>query len=107
MERSSRQQFVVGRDDFGFSPKSESEIQPVKDLKTITSELTAENENLKYALLDLRDMIQPLLDNLKTYPEKEYLHWVKRAEQVEVFEAKLNAFMKEILGDKELSEIPA
>ena len=38
---------------------------------------------------DLYNAIQPLLNNLKANPEKEYILWPKRLEKIEQFESYL------------------
>lgn len=76
--------------DFGFTAVDE-DLDEVKS----QSEVASENANKFFNdLVDLRDMIQPLLDNLKANPDKDYIHWPKRTSKVEAFEEKLNEICK-------------
>lgn len=50
------------------------------------------NDNLK----QMRELIQPLLDNLMKNPDKDYIQWngKKRIEQIKDFAKKLDAIYK-------------
>jgi hypothetical protein len=43
----------------------------------------------------LRDMIMPLLNNLKKNPEKDIIHWPNRAEKIDAFIKKMNKLVDE------------
>lgn len=65
--------------DFGFSAVDEAEVsKPVED-------------HWKQKTLDLRDMIIPLLQNLKRDPDKEYIRWPNRVEKIDEFIKKINS----------------
>jgi tetrahydromethanopterin S-methyltransferase subunit B len=68
--------------DFGFTAVDEDELDVAQEVKSVTD--TA--EQLQTKLDDLYNAIQPLLTNLKTNPEKEYIKWPNRLEKVEAFE---------------------
>jgi len=68
--------------DFGFTAVNEDELDVAQEVKSVTD--TA--EQLQKKLDDLYNAIQPLLANLKTNPEKEYIKWPNRLEKVEQFE---------------------
>jgi len=68
--------------DFGFTAVDEDELDVAQEVKSVTD--TA--EQLQSKLDSLYNAIQPLLTNLKTNPEKEYIKWPNRLEKVEAFE---------------------
>jgi hypothetical protein len=41
------------------------------------------------------DLILPLLANLKSNPEKDYIHWPNRTEKIEEFQQKLLDVLRE------------
>jgi hypothetical protein len=45
-------------------------------------------------LNELRDMIMPLLENLKANPEKSYINWPNREEKINEFIDKINGFIE-------------
>lgn len=77
--------------DFGFTTANEEEIfapiakETQKAVELAKSDITAVQEKLDH----LYNTIQPLLQNLKANPEKEYILWPGRVEKVEQFEALL------------------
>lgn len=67
--------------DFGFTAVTEEELDVVTELQGQAD--TA----LKYQtrLENLYNAIQPLLNNLKANPEKDYIYWPNRMDKVEEF----------------------
>lgn len=65
--------------DFGFTIVDEQELDSVEELTTTASDYQNRLEKLYNA-------IQPLLANLKTNPEKDYILWKNRLEKIEEFE---------------------
>jgi len=68
--------------DFGFTAVTEDELETVQ---TATSAADSVQDRLD----ELYGAIQPLLNNLKKNPEKEYILWPNRLEKVEQFEEML------------------
>lgn len=64
--------------DFGFTAVNEAEL-----------ETHATVESLKEKIDALYAAIQPLLQNLKANPEKDFIRWPNRLEKISEFEAKL------------------
>jgi hypothetical protein len=64
-------------DDFGFSFTTTEELTPVDKAQGIYN------------------MILPLLNNLMTNPEKEYIHWPDRVKKIEAFKAKLKKYIEQ------------
>ena len=75
--------------DFGFTVVTEEELETVTTANKNTDELA-----LRLDLL--YNTFQPLLENLKNNPEKEYIFWPNRIKKVEEFEERLK---KIYLGD--------
>ena len=73
--------------DFGFTAVDEAELEAVQVSKSQTK--TASHNAEKYAgdLMKLRKAIQPLLNNLRENPEKDYIFWPDRLEKVDAFES--------------------
>ena len=79
--------------DFGFTAVDEKELnayQEAEKLKTeAESKLSAADSStakLQAKVDSLYNAIQPLLNNLKANPEKEYIYWPKRMSKIEAFE---------------------
>jgi hypothetical protein len=78
--------------DFGFTAVDESELNVYKEateaqqkVQETTQVATATQEKIDA----LYNAIQPLLNNLKANPEKEYILWPNRLEKIEQFETYL------------------
>jgi len=75
--------------DFGFTAVDENELEAVQKAEKAISETSSTASELESKLDNLYNAIQPLLNNLKKNPEKEYIYWPNRIEKVEQFEAHL------------------
>lgn len=73
--------------DFGFTAVTEQELDIVQ--KAQQTEVVAQSTQEK--IDKLFNAIQPLLNNLKNNPEKEYIYWPNRLEKVEQFETYLQS----------------
>lgn len=72
--------------DFGFSIVSEDELEAVQNATEQVSTVSTTAENVTQKLESLYNAIQPLLNNLKQNPEKDYILWPNRLEKIEQFE---------------------
>ena len=88
--------------DFGFTAVDETELnayQEAEKLKTeAESKLSAADSStakLQAKVDSLYNAIQPLLNNLKANPEKEYIYWPKRMNKIEAFEDHLQGIYSE------------
>ena len=81
--------------DFGFTLVDENELEAVqKAQETVAS--SSESANATQDRLDkLFGGIQPLLNNLKKNPEKEYILWPNRLEKIEQFEDHIQKIYKD------------
>lgn len=81
--------------DFGFTLVDENELEAVqKAQETVAS--SSESANATQDRLDkLFGAIQPLLNNLKKNPEKEYILWPNRLEKIEQFEDHIQKIYKD------------
>jgi len=68
--------------DFGFTAVDETELEAAQQLETVSSSVV----DIQTRLDDLYNAILPLLSNLKSNPEKEYILWPNRLEKIEQFE---------------------
>lgn len=68
--------------DFGFTAVTEEELEVVQQAKEQASGHLETHDRL----VELYNAIQPLLNNLKANPEKDYIYWPNRLEKVEQFE---------------------
>lgn len=72
--------------DFGFTAVDEEELDAVQSIKAEAEMINESSHDLQERLEKLYNAIQPLLNNLKRNPEKEYILWPNRLEKVEQFE---------------------
>jgi len=72
--------------DFGFTAIDETELSTYKSAISQIEEKGEDIEKLEEKLNKLYGAIQPLLNNLKANPSKEYILWPDRLERVEQFE---------------------
>ena len=77
--------------DFGFTLVDELELEAVTEAQQAVNEVAQTSAELQAKIDKLYNAIQPLLNNLKKNPEKEYIHWPNRIQKVEEFE---NYFLK-------------
>lgn len=76
--------------DFGFTAVTEEELESVQTLQ----KTAVEAEEFEDRLNSLYNAIQPLLNNLRKDPEKEYILWPNRLERVEQFSDHLDKIYK-------------
>ena len=67
--------------DFGFTAVTEEELESVQTLQQTVEDAG----DVEIRLNKLYNAIQPLLNNLRKDPEKEYILWPNRLEKVEQF----------------------
>ena len=83
--------------DFGFTFANEDELEVVQQAQQTVSQNTTAVISTQEKLDKLFNAIQPLLNNLKQNPEKEYILWPNRLEKIEQFEDHIQAIYQ---GDK-------
>jgi hypothetical protein len=69
--------------DFGFTAVDSDELEPVAKAEAAAGDAQTRLEKLYNA-------VQPLLNNLKKNPEKDYIYWPKRLAKIEDFERMIN-----------------
>jgi hypothetical protein len=79
--------------DFGFNAVSLDELNFFQEQKQTIETTTQEAEQSNAKLVELRAAIQPLLNNLKADPSKDYLLWPGRVPKIEEFEAHLDGIV--------------
>lgn len=77
--------------DFGFTLVDEDELDVVQEVKAQVESATSSSETTQERLERLYNAIQPLLNNLKQNPEKEYIKWPNRLAKIEQFEDHIQA----------------
>ena len=83
--------------DFGFTLVDENELEAVQTATAQVASVSSSVEETQEKLNKLYNAIQPLLNNLKMNPEKEYILWPNRTEKIEQFEDHIQAIYQ---GDK-------
>ena len=68
--------------DFGFTIVDEQDLEAVQQVEQLASTASDCQDRLD----SLYNAIQPLLANLKSNPEKDYILWPNRLEKIEQFE---------------------
>ena len=72
--------------DFGFTAIDETELDAYQEAQTQLQAATGTADELQGRLDKLFSAIQPLLNNLKKDPHKEYILWPDRLSKIEAFE---------------------
>ncbi len=72
--------------DFGFTIVDEDELDAVQEAQTAANENSTTVSELEKRLDNLFNAVQPLLNNLKQNPQKDYILWPNRLEKIEQFE---------------------
>jgi hypothetical protein len=80
--------------DFGFTIVDEEELDAVQQAQTVVSETGATVAELEDRISKLYNAVQPLLNNLKKNPEKEYILWPNRLDKIEKFEDHIQKIYK-------------
>jgi hypothetical protein len=76
--------------DFGFTAVTEEELEVVQQTKEVATNATADVKALQSKVDTLYKMFQPLLNNLRLNPEKNYIYWPNRMEKIELFSEKVD-----------------
>lgn len=72
--------------DFGFTAVDETELNSYQQAEAKVEDAEEAANAVSEKIDNLYNAIQPLLNNLKANPEKEYILWPNRLEKVEQFE---------------------
>lgn len=72
--------------DFGFTIVDEQELEVVQQVTQQAETASTTVQSTQERLDKLFNAIQPLLNNLKQNPEKEYILWPNRLSKIEQFE---------------------
>ena len=72
--------------DFGFTLVDEDVLEVVKSISAEAISTGQTRQDIEERLDRLYNAIQPLLNNLKSNPEKEYILWPNRLAKIEQFE---------------------
>lgn len=72
--------------DFGFTIVDENELEVVQQATQQVETVSSIGQSTQDRLDKLYNAIQPLLNNLKQNPQKEYILWPNRLEKIEQFE---------------------
>jgi hypothetical protein len=79
--------------DFGFSVVSEDELEVVQRTNEANVNLAQRLEDTDNKAQKIYNAVIPLLTNLKSNPEKDYIYWPNRYEKLEAFEDALYNIM--------------
>jgi hypothetical protein len=77
--------------DFGFTAVTEEELEVVQQTKAAAETASGDAQALQAKIDQLYNMFQPLLNNLRLNPEKDYIYWPNRMDKIELFSDKLDA----------------
>tara|TARA_Y100000385_G_C12738959_1_gene485958 strand:- start:341 stop:619 length:279 start_codon:yes stop_codon:yes gene_type:complete len=72
--------------DFGFTAVNEEELKSVQQNAERANDAEQSVTVTQDKLDKLYNAVQPLLNNLKANPEKDYIYWPNRTVKVEQFE---------------------
>jgi len=87
-------------DDFGFSLLTEQELEEnnqfIKEkIEQSNQKAVLTEEQWRAKLVELKDMVMPLLKNLAKDPDKEYILWPNRVEKIQKFINKIETYVDE------------
>ena len=80
--------------DFGFTIVDADELDVVQEAQSKVTEASSSADSTTERLDKLYNAIQPLLNNLKQNPEKDYILWPKRLDKIEQFEDHIQKIYK-------------
>ena len=80
--------------DFGFTLVDENELEAVQQAQSQVANVSTSVSETQAILDNLFDAVQPLLNNLKQNPSKEYILWPNRLEKIEQFEDHIQKIYK-------------
>jgi pyrroloquinoline quinone (PQQ) biosynthesis protein C len=80
--------------DFGFTAVTEEELEVVQQTKAAAETASGDAQALQNKIDTLYNMFQPLLNNLRLNPEKDYIYWPNRMDKIELFSDKLDQVYK-------------
>jgi hypothetical protein len=80
--------------DFGFTIVDEDELEAVQSIKAEAEAINESSFDTSEKLDKLFNAIQPLLNNLKQNPEKDYILWPNRLAKIEQFETHIQTIYK-------------
>lgn len=80
--------------DFGFTLVDENELEVVQQAQATVTSASSSVSETQDKLDKLYNAIQPLLNNLKANPEKEYILWPNRTDKIEQFEDHIQGIYK-------------
>jgi len=80
--------------DFGFTLVDENELEAVQQAQSQVANVSTSVSETQEKLDNLFDAVQPLLNNLKQNPSKEYILWPNRLEKIEQFEDHIQKIYK-------------
>ena len=75
--------------DFGFTVVDETELNSYQEAQSELEKTTAEADAAQEKIDKIYKAIQPLLNNLKSSPDKDYILWPDRLKKIEAFEKHL------------------
>jgi len=76
-------------DDFGFTVVDETELNSYQEAQSEIEKTVAEADAAQEKIDAIYAAVQPLLNNLKSSPEKDYILWPDRLQKIEAFEKHL------------------
>ena len=80
--------------DWGFTAVTIDELDVIQETNAKLEVSDAESKTLQQRLDSMYNAIQPLLNNLKSDPSKEYLYWPDRMSKIEAFSDFLDGIYK-------------
>lgn len=92
---------IINEDeDFGFSLLTEQELEEnnqfIKEkIEQSNQKAVLTEEQWRGKLVELKDMVMPLLKNLAKDPDKEYILWPNRVEKIQKFMNKIETYVDE------------
>jgi hypothetical protein len=83
--------------DFGFSAVDEDELrkltgaeQELDEVSKLLAQQESSTELYKATVIEIQQMVNPLISNLMLNPDKNYIYWPNRIAKLKVFKEQLD-----------------
>lgn len=84
----------LGDFDFGFTAVTADELEEVRAVRTDAEQLHESAKIWETRARTIYNAVMPLLNNLESDADKDYIYWPDRTEKIQMFKDKLNQIME-------------
>lgn len=85
----------LGDFDFGFTAVTADELEEVRAVRNEAEQLQGNAHEWQQKAQSIYSAVMPLLNNLASDADKDYIYWPDRTEKIEMFKRKLLQILDE------------